>query len=76
VNFDEVRVNARSSGVDLHSIAIVYANLSPAEKQMMHSEGLITHEAPESGTVIAHFRADTSAAFPDKATGVLYLAAD
>ncbi len=42
----------------------------------MRSEVPITHKAPETGTVIAHFRDDASVAFPEKATGTLTLAAD
>lgn len=75
VDFDTVRKNAKAQGIDLSQIAIVYSNLTEAEIDSMTRDRLISHDAG-TGTVIAHFRTDGEAAFPEKATGTLYLGAD
>lgn len=75
VDFDTVAKNARAQGIDLGQIAIIYADLSEAEKDTMNGANLITHD-PGTGTILARFGPEGVPFFPEKATGVLYLGAD
>ena len=75
MDFDLVTKNARLQGIPLEEIAIFYSNLTLDEKDAMRAEKLITHDTGP-GTAIARFQADGTAAFPERATGVHYLAAD
>jgi hypothetical protein len=74
VDFDLITEHANKQGIPLDQIAIFYADLTEAEKAVMRAARLVTHEA--EGTFIARFDPLGKPAFPEKATGVYYLAAD
>lgn len=74
VDFAAVKRNASEQGVPLDSIAIMYEGLSRGEVKTMRKLSLITHEGGKG--VIAKFPTDGNPLFPEKATGIHYLAAD
>lgn len=72
-DIEEVKRNAYAQGVALSEIAIFYDGLTDDEKDLMREQNLITHE--NGGSVIARFAEGGEALFPEKITGVHYLAA-
>jgi hypothetical protein len=73
VDFAAVKKNAAEQGISLDSIAIVYEGLSGRQVRTMRKLSLITSEGSK---VMAKFPTDGQPLFPEKATGVICLAAD
>jgi hypothetical protein len=74
VNIEEIKKNAIAQGVVLQEIAILYVGLNDQEKTLLKALNLLKLET--GNTVIATFTQAGDALFPEKITGVQYLAAD
>lgn len=74
LNFDEIRLNAKADGIDIHQITIIYANLSNDHIELLNTSGaLVTNLG--NGNAIGRFKENGDVVFPEMATSVLYLGA-
>ena len=73
VDIDLIKQNALAEGIALREIAIIYAGLTSQEKNLMQQQHLV--KSDNGNTVLATFTDSGVALFPEKITGVHYLAA-
>lgn len=73
VDFVSVLANAAVEGIPASEIAVIYKDLTDAERSGLREAGLITHEM--EGTVIARLADDGNQLFAEKAIGVYSLSA-
>jgi hypothetical protein len=74
LNFDEIRLNAKADGIDIHQITIIYANLTNDHIEVMNSNGVLVTNLG-NGNAIGRFKENGDVVFPEMATSVLYLGA-
>ena len=74
IDIEAIKRNAKSQGIVLQQIALLYAGLSDDEKSQLRALNLLKIEA--GNTTIATFDDAGDALFPEKITGAEYLAAD
>jgi hypothetical protein len=74
VDIETVKMNAILQGIALQEITILYVGLDESEKSRLRALEVLKYES--GNTAIATFTESGDALFPEKITGVTYLAAD